>query len=242
MKKGKLAKNDERSDNYIHIFPALFRNENISNFNLMFVIQRELRPASDDAVVLDTVVLFYQDCILNRIRTRFLDPPSPRYGGHAFSPASLILRTHLFFVSCTMIATQSLFVKSIAELKPSFGGLAVYNARALIRVFPGDFDEESGSRLANQEQQTGLSDIGFVGKLYPNPNDGHFELDYSIGQADFGKINLFNITGIKVNEFIINPNLSHLLIDETHLSSGVYLYEVLINNKRIISDKIVIIK
>ncbi|MEI6488817.1 MAG: T9SS type A sorting domain-containing protein [Bacteroidota bacterium] len=79
-------------------------------------------------------------------------------------------------------------------------------------------------------------------KLYPNPNNGDMTLEYKIENYQCGMLNIYDLPGklIKSNNFCgINSSLK---IEVNNLNNGVYYYEVKVGDKRVKTDKIVIIK
>lgn len=78
-------------------------------------------------------------------------------------------------------------------------------------------------------------------KLYPNPNNGHMQLSYSISEGKRGEFNIMDITGRLLATYQLNAAENILHIEQNELSEGIYLYNVIINQNLIISDKLVII-
>lgn len=78
--------------------------------------------------------------------------------------------------------------------------------------------------------------------LFPNPNNGTMQLDYKLGSYANAKFNLFDITGKLIDSKNIESNEGSLLINEQNLRNGVYFYTILVRDKNIKTDKIVIIK
>ena len=76
--------------------------------------------------------------------------------------------------------------------------------------------------------------------IFPNPNDGEMNLEYTIKSKDRGEVNIYDITGKLVDKYILNPNNDYLLINTT-LNKGIYLYQIIVNDNMVKSDKIVII-
>lgn len=76
--------------------------------------------------------------------------------------------------------------------------------------------------------------------LYPNPNNGNFNIEYHINkEAEFV---MTDVTAIIVNQYTLLPSQNSLLIKEEELKAGVYFYHILVGDKTIKTDKIVIIK
>ena len=78
--------------------------------------------------------------------------------------------------------------------------------------------------------------------LYPNPNNGEMQLDYNLGSYSNAKFNLFDITGKLIQTKNITSNEGSLFINEQNLENGIYFYTILVGEKNIKTDKVVIIK
>ncbi len=79
-------------------------------------------------------------------------------------------------------------------------------------------------------------------KLYPNPNNGTMRLDYKLGGYAQAKLKLFDVTGKLVSKYDIVSNEGSIDISEQNLNNGIYFYHILVGEKTIKTDKIVIIK
>jgi hypothetical protein len=77
--------------------------------------------------------------------------------------------------------------------------------------------------------------------LYPNPNNGLMELNYDLGNSQDAKMNLYDITGKLISSYKLN-NKGTLQMNEQNLNNGIYFYHILVGEKTIKTDKIVIIK
>jgi hypothetical protein len=76
--------------------------------------------------------------------------------------------------------------------------------------------------------------------VYPNPNDGNFNLEYSIKkEAEFV---ITDIAGQIVNQYTLFPTQNNLPIKEEKLNSGIYFYYVRQEKCILRQNKIVIIK
>jgi hypothetical protein len=78
--------------------------------------------------------------------------------------------------------------------------------------------------------------------LYPNPNSGSMTLEYKLKEGESGLVNIYSLNGKLMDSYKLNNNTSKISINESSLDVGVYMYEVMINNKKVKTDKIVIIK
>lgn len=78
--------------------------------------------------------------------------------------------------------------------------------------------------------------------IYPNPNNGDMRLDYKLGGYAKAEFKLFDVTGKLVSKYDIVSNEGSIDINEQNLNNGVYFYRILVEEKTIKIDKIVIIK
>ncbi|MFZ5552372.1 MAG: T9SS type A sorting domain-containing protein [Bacteroidota bacterium] len=76
--------------------------------------------------------------------------------------------------------------------------------------------------------------------VFPNPNDGHFTLNYNLDEETEGMFYLYDAIGRRVYKETLNQNNGSLSV-EVILSTGVYIWEVR-GNKRIKTGKIVVAK
>lgn len=95
-----------------------------------------------------------------------------------------------------------------------------------------------------EDNSTNVNELSFNGhfNLHPNPNNGYMILDYNLGNYANAKFNLFDITGKLVQTKNITSNEGSLFINEQNLDNGIYFYSILVGEKTIKTDKVVIIK
>jgi len=74
--------------------------------------------------------------------------------------------------------------------------------------------------------------------LYPNPNNGRFEVAFSDGDVKFSKIFIFDMSGIIVFE-IHDITKNTVPIDICHLQKGTYIVQI-IHNDNTHSKRIVV--
>jgi hypothetical protein len=79
-------------------------------------------------------------------------------------------------------------------------------------------------------------------KLYPNPNNGMMELDYSLEENKTGKLEIYSITGQPISIFNLRQGKNTLQINEVELSNGIYFYCIFVNDNIVKRDKLVILK
>ncbi len=78
--------------------------------------------------------------------------------------------------------------------------------------------------------------------LYPNPNNGVMQLDYQLTATDVGLLKIMDLEGKLIASYPLDNTKTIMNINQSALTNGVYLYQVLVNNQVINSNKLVIIK
>jgi hypothetical protein len=78
--------------------------------------------------------------------------------------------------------------------------------------------------------------------LYPNPSDGNLQLHYTLQANEKGKMLVYDLSGKQLKEYLLPSNNSQLQITNSDLESGVYFYQIIINDRIMKSDKLIIIK
>ncbi|MGQ0829918.1 MAG: DUF7619 domain-containing protein [Bacteroidota bacterium] len=77
--------------------------------------------------------------------------------------------------------------------------------------------------------------------VYPNPSKGNIQLEYTIKQNNTGMLKIYALTGKLLEEYELSSNKNELQLN-TNLSNGIYLYRVIVNDRIVKSDKLVVIK
>jgi hypothetical protein len=157
-----------------------------------------------------------------------------------------ILLSNLQNNQTTFDAGQLATLRAIANKCPYEYGIAVYEARMLVQPYDSlltvyeNICEGEQNRMMFSETNTTITFREFT--IYPNPNNGSMNLNYEIGSHDKGEVIIYDISGRKINAYVLNANVNILKIDENALENGVYMYSIFINGQIAQSDKIVIIK
>lgn len=120
-------------------------------------------------------------------------------------------------------------------------------ARNLVDVFTHSIilyeDEcEAEANASRKKKPEAIVNNNTLFNLYPNPNNGIMQLDYKLGNYGAAKFNLFDIAGKLIQSKNIDTNEDNISINEQNLNNGVYFYHILVEEKTIKTDKIVIIK
>lgn len=99
----------------------------------------------------------------------------------------------------------------------------------------GSCNEVTSIELAHQEFKTNL-------KLFPNPNDGNFQIEYAQIVEDGIHFSIFNMEGrIVLSNTFSNAKQINKQINLTNFNNGVY-YVVITSNEKTILQKIVVIQ
>ena len=77
-------------------------------------------------------------------------------------------------------------------------------------------------------------------KLFPNPNDGNMTASYTLKQNDKALFTIYDVMGKEMNDYKLNSSSDKLEIKDLHLKNGIYFYRVIVNDRVVKSDKIVI--
>lgn len=100
--------------------------------------------------------------------------------------------------------------------------------------------EANASRKAKTETSTIASKTSF--NLYPNPNNGAMQMDYDLGGYSDATMKLYDVTGKLFIAYKLQNTKGTTIINEQNLHNGIYFYHILVGEKTIKTDKIVIIK
>lgn len=79
-------------------------------------------------------------------------------------------------------------------------------------------------------------------KLYPNPNNGSMKFDYQLSDDQNGTIVICDVSGRKISQYLLEHSKTTIGIDDDSLQNGLYFYEVIVNDKVVSTNKIIIIK
>jgi hypothetical protein len=130
------------------------------------------------------------------------------------------------------------FDLGISELKGSFD-LHFVNPNNVRDVFL----VEAVYEVYNpSEDETNHKDIS-LGSVYPNPSNRIAQIDYEIKNPNVNaKISINSFIGNPVAEYELDPNQETLVINVADLHPGVYFYTLFIDNKNIVTKKLVVKK
>ncbi|MGQ0828581.1 MAG: PKD domain-containing protein [Bacteroidota bacterium] len=78
--------------------------------------------------------------------------------------------------------------------------------------------------------------------FYPNPNNGIMQLNYTLKNEQKGVFVIYDLLGKKQVEYELQENTISISINETALRNGMYFYKIVVGDKIIKSEKIIILK
>ncbi|MGQ0829238.1 MAG: RCC1 domain-containing protein [Bacteroidota bacterium] len=162
---------------------------------------------------------------------------------------TLILQT-LLDDRYVYIEADKKLIRTIALQCPFSGGYAVYQARNMLMGVENriiEFEDNCDQIADRSMQEAPLSTQTTMNtnksfNLYPNPNKGSMVLDYDLKKDENGTIKIYDLTGKLMVSYLLNANQTQLQINNTELNNGIYMYNIIINNKTVKTDKLVIIK
>ena len=103
-------------------------------------------------------------------------------------------------------------------------------------------DSKVNARMVSEEEKTTTNEPVNEFLLFPNPNNGHMELQYTIHNKQAAQLLIMDVTGRLISNYELPENSSNLHIHELDLKSGVYFYTIKQNNSILKQAKFVIMK
>lgn len=80
-----------------------------------------------------------------------------------------------------------------------------------------------------------------LGSIFPNPSNRIAQLDYEIKNPSINaRIVVNSFIGNPVFDLNLNPNQSSIVINVTDLNPGIYFYTLIVDNKNIVTKKLVV--
>lgn len=94
--------------------------------------------------------------------------------------------------------------------------------------------ETSTEKLFKNEKIT-------ISNIYPNPANDFANLDYKIvGSFNSASVSFFNLLGTQIAEFDLQKNSDKLKIATTNWDTGIYMYQLVIDGKKIATKKLLV--
>jgi hypothetical protein len=88
-----------------------------------------------------------------------------------------------------------------------------------------------------------ISEKLLVSNLYPNPATDFVDVDYKISNLGLEvRLRLFNVLGQEVKDLVLDPDQKNVRWQLRELNSGMYIYQLIVDGKSLISKKIIIRK
>ena len=78
--------------------------------------------------------------------------------------------------------------------------------------------------------------------LYPNPNNGNFEIDYTLKGYSDAKLIITDLLGNKLSIFNLYSTENKLSINQSAMANGLYYYYIVSDNQTLKAGKISVIK
>jgi hypothetical protein len=135
---------------------------------------------------------------------------------------------------------QEQSLTELAYLDPGVDGDAVYSARAMLRIEPDVV--ETRNMESNSSIIQASKPVSFDYNLFPNPNNGTMTLEYNLNENEEGLLTIYSLIGELINTYPIRNNSKSILINESGLANGMYFYQIVINNQKAASGKLIINK
>ena len=136
-------------------------------------------------------------------------------------------------------------LNAIAAQCSSEGGDAVIQSRNLIMQIQNqiiEFENDCDISIPVARQMVVAEEDSHNIRLFPNPNNGNMLLECNLIESESGLLNIYDITGKLVQSYKLTTETKTQLINGHMLESGVYLYDIVVNGRRIKTEKLTIIK
>ena len=80
-----------------------------------------------------------------------------------------------------------------------------------------------------------------LGSVFPNPASRMAQLDYEIKKPKINaRIVVNSFIGNPVYDLKLNPNDNSIILNVTDLNPGIYFYTLIVDNKNIVTKKLVV--
>lgn len=130
------------------------------------------------------------------------------------------------------------FEMGIAETKGNFD-LQFVNATNPRDVFAIESIYEVFNPTIDNTSHRDIS----IGSAYPNPSSRSAQIDYEYKNPNVAaKITINSFIGNPVAEYTLDPTQKNIVINVTDLNPGVYFYTLFVDNKNIVTKKLVVKK
>lgn len=80
-----------------------------------------------------------------------------------------------------------------------------------------------------------------ISNIYPNPANDYAYIDYKIlGDFEAGNVSFFNLLGKQIAEYEIGRTTERLKVNTSSWESGIYMYQLVIDGKKIATKKLLV--
>lgn len=108
------------------------------------------------------------------------------------------------------------------------------NNEAPATTFDKSVGENNNDRLYSSEKLT-------VSNIYPNPANDIANIDYVItGNVNEASMSFYNLLGNEVANYELDKNDRKLKVQTTNWDSGVYLYQLVVDGKKLVTKKLLV--
>ena len=139
-----------------------------------------------------------------------------------------------------LTALQTYFLKAIANITPWEGGDAVYIARFMLDIddslITADFAKAPAVMPKSVESKANMA------KLYPNPAQNEVMIAFEKATESEGVLEIFGFTGSVIQSQALASGYQYISVSVKDLKPGIYFYRILLSNKVVAKDKLLIVK
>ena len=112
-------------------------------------------------------------------------------------------------------------------------------AKATNSEIPTNFDKSVGDNTNNDKLYS--SEKLTVSNIYPNPANDFANIDYVItGNVNEARMSFYNLLGNEVANYELDKNDRKLKVQTTNWDSGVYLYQLVVDGKKLVTKKLLV--
>ncbi len=98
-----------------------------------------------------------------------------------------------------------------------------------------------GNNNSSEPDKLFSNDKITVSNIYPNPANDFAMVDYAItGNVNDASMSFYNLLGNEVANFELDKNDRKLKVPTTNWDSGVYLYQLVIDGKKVVTKKLLV--
>ena len=136
----------------------------------------------------------------------------------------------------TFTQAQYESLSDIAEQNPISGGPAVYTARVMLGVDYNDYGSTENRLSASTFEAASFMHI------YPNPAGDEINVEYSLGENNFGVLTFTDITGREIMSQKIYSDQNLLAVSTKKFEDGIYFLRLNVNSELIGVEKLLIMR